>query len=696
MRLPAALCSLLILSLPALAQTNPCLGAPDLRAAIHRFEQSTRTVPTAEKRTQLEALRRQFPDEFLIERLYLYLLRWGYPTELDSFRDSLVARAVAEPENAFALTLAANALIGESTPRAVELAHRAAKLNFPWAELALADIYTRGTFTNKQKSNAHFAAFAAACDGYIPDHARYLMGRAASAETQSFVARRLREMLASSTDPQFLLNYEFLWGLEFRTTPAAGHPALRQRIAQDLQRLESLDLPLSAPLLALFKSAATQSSAPPDKLKSLDDRLTKAFPTSQQAYRIAYDAWAKSNKEPEDHNDKAAWDRWNRSFFNFAKTAAAQYTEAEWLPDSLASHALAAALVSEDEALALLRPVVASNASRNPAAAWPYLVAASQLLERGLAPRQALLWARLAWDRALTERGDNHPEDTWTEEQKSNMLGSWGDRYYPAHILLQALIANQENTVPAALRAIVEQPLHPALKPARRAAYLHTRARLARLDDKPASALAYYQAALRERPDSPKPWRGILQDELLAEAESYFLSQGGTGETFALWSAVPPPKEASKEGRWDKPAKDLPAFELPSLSGQTYKLKQLEGKALLINLWATWCGPCRAELPKLQKLYEQTKSRQDVQVLTFNIDEDLGLVEPYMKENAYSFPVLFAYSLTRELLEGIGIPQNWIVSPQGKWLWTQMGFDGSDPDWVRTMIAKLEAAKSGQ
>jgi thiol-disulfide isomerase/thioredoxin len=88
----------------------------------------------------------------------------------------------------------------------------------------------------------------------------------------------------------------------------------------------------------------------------------------------------------------------------------------------------------------------------------------------------------------------------------------------------------------------------------------------------------------------------------------------------------------------------MPAFEMGDLSGKTWRIKNLEGKAVLINVWATWCGPCQAELPKLEKLYQQMKDRSDFQILTFNIDSDLGLVAPFVKDKGFTFPVLPAYS----------------------------------------------------
>jgi thiol-disulfide isomerase/thioredoxin len=95
-------------------------------------------------------------------------------------------------------------------------------------------------------------------------------------------------------------------------------------------------------------------------------------------------------------------------------------------------------------------------------------------------------------------------------------------------------------------------------------------------------------------------------------------------------------KTIPAEGRWETPKKSLPSFELADLSGKTWRLKELNGKSVLIDVWATWCGPCQAELPNLQKLYEQVKNRNDIQILTFDVDDDPGVVGPYLTDKGYT------------------------------------------------------------
>ncbi len=228
----------------------------------------------------------------------------------------------------------------------------------------------------------------------------------------------------------------------------------------------------------------------------------------------------------------------------------------------------------------------------------------------------------------------------------------------------------------------------------RESAYWLNRARLAVLDGRKADALAYYQFALQTRLSPPAPWHGRLQDNILDEARALWKDTGGTNVAWNLWIKPPGAKpQELTEGRWEKPTQTIPGFELADLSGKTWKLATLEGKSVLINLWATWCGPCNAELPHLQKLYDQVKERSDLQILTFNMDEDLGLVEPFMKEKGYTFPVLPALSMVHGMFSsGWGIPQNWIIDPKGVWRWTQIGFGGV-PDWEEDMVRRLEGVK---
>lgn len=331
---------------------------------------------------------------------------------------------------------------------------------------------------------------------------------------------------------------------------------------------------------------------------------------------------------------------------------------------------------------------------RNGPKVWTYANAAGKLLKKGWAPVRAHDWMEKAWPLAEEEDRVNLEDDTRTDERRKEITEDVGYRGYIATDYLRAIKLAGKKDIPAPLRAYLEGPM--PVKKADWSSRYRALAWLASVDAREADALAYFQESLFTREKAPKFFRGKLEDTLLDEAKAAFLKTGGTEKAFTLWSRPSEKTQALAEGRWEKPKKTLPAFDLADISGKNWKLKQLEGKAVLINLWATWCGPCRLELPHLQMLYEKTKDRPDVQVISFNVDEDLGLGDPYMKEQGYTFPALTAFGLVRGMFDGYGIPQNWLVDPKGNWIATQSGFDSTDTDWVSSMLKRLDAAKQGK
>jgi len=93
------------------------------------------------------------------------------------------------------------------------------------------------------------------------------------------------------------------------------------------------------------------------------------------------------------------------------------------------------------------------------------------------------------------------------------------------------------------------------------------------------------------------------------------------------------PDEAPQAG---KPA---PQFQLANPDGQLVSLSDLRGKLVLINFWASWCGPCRQEMPYIQQIYNEWQAKGMV-LLAINIGESPSQVEEFMQSQGLSFPVL--------------------------------------------------------
>ncbi len=90
----------------------------------------------------------------------------------------------------------------------------------------------------------------------------------------------------------------------------------------------------------------------------------------------------------------------------------------------------------------------------------------------------------------------------------------------------------------------------------------------------------------------------------------------------------------------DLVGRPAPDFALKSASGENLRLSEYRGDVVMINFWATWCGPCRQEMPLLDALYTRYQ-RVGFQLLGVNIDDDSGKAMGMVEELGVSFPVLF-------------------------------------------------------
>jgi thiol-disulfide isomerase/thioredoxin len=137
------------------------------------------------------------------------------------------------------------------------------------------------------------------------------------------------------------------------------------------------------------------------------------------------------------------------------------------------------------------------------------------------------------------------------------------------------------------------------------------------------------------------------------------------------------------------PAQERAAFpdlNLIDAKGGVQSLQSTLGQATIINFWATWCGPCRVELPELQELYNELAGKGAV-VLAVNVDSPREHVDPFMKRNKLSLPVYF---LEPEVEANLGIrslPTTVLLDAAGKVVDTWGGYS---PDAMRDLRQQTE------
>ena len=141
----------------------------------------------------------------------------------------------------------------------------------------------------------------------------------------------------------------------------------------------------------------------------------------------------------------------------------------------------------------------------------------------------------------------------------------------------------------------------------------------------------------------------------------------------------------------NKPAVD---FALKGLDGKIVKLSALKGKVVVVDFWATWCGPCKASFPYLQKVYEKYKANPNVVILAVNTWENVSgkeredLVKKFMAENKYTFPVLYDQGFV-EKYEVEGIPTKFVIDKKGMIQFKSIGFLGGEK-MIEEMTMQLE------
>ncbi|MHB0983703.1 MAG: TlpA family protein disulfide reductase [Thiobacillus sp.] len=149
-----------------------------------------------------------------------------------------------------------------------------------------------------------------------------------------------------------------------------------------------------------------------------------------------------------------------------------------------------------------------------------------------------------------------------------------------------------------------------------------------------------------------------------------------------------PPLSHSLTRQAPKPA---PALKLKDLDGQPYDLAQLKGKVVLINFWATWCPPCRREMPSMERL-SQTLKGEAFSVLAVDVGENADTIETFtgQLDTALTFPILLdTRSRTMQAWKVAGLPTTFLVDKQGRIVASAIGGREFDhPEMIRA-IRKL-------
>jgi thiol-disulfide isomerase/thioredoxin len=136
---------------------------------------------------------------------------------------------------------------------------------------------------------------------------------------------------------------------------------------------------------------------------------------------------------------------------------------------------------------------------------------------------------------------------------------------------------------------------------------------------------------------------------------------------------------------------DTLKFTLTRLDGSPLKLDDQRGKVIVMNFWATWCGPCLTEMPLFEKAIAKYKDDKEVFFLAITTDEDRDLVAPFLKQYKFNLPVAYADYLNDHFAVS-SIPTTIILDRKGEVSFRQAGFNPRE-DFLEALSEKIEDAK---
>ena len=140
----------------------------------------------------------------------------------------------------------------------------------------------------------------------------------------------------------------------------------------------------------------------------------------------------------------------------------------------------------------------------------------------------------------------------------------------------------------------------------------------------------------------------------------------GLGVSLSDAGQMSPPSTQHADRNSVRVGDEAPNFHLRDLQGRTMSLSQFRGKVVLLNFWATWCGPCRIEMPAMERLY-QTISRKDFEILAVSTDpQGAAVTRPFQREMGFTFPILHDPDMRTGLTYGARtLPLSFMVDRQG-------------------------------
>jgi thiol-disulfide isomerase/thioredoxin len=628
------------------------------------------------------------PRDLFLHEAYQDAVIGGIGDERGKVVDEYRTLLAKNPGDPVFLYLLARAEYGWETKQAVAHLKQAisAASNFAPAHLLLARIDSAPAFDDPKEAAVQMDLFSELCPASVRVYPELLWSK--DRELVARTAARVRKGLAGRTDAEAAAAYPDLWSLEEAMERSDNQAANRERIRQDVELLRSHGFARNTHWLAATQNAADKLDHPEWVTEALKE-LASLYPRSTAARDLA---WSERNKANPVQADLAVSREWPGSlelaYSTFLAVMRDRSSTAQQVGDAL--ELLKLGLKNEPEAELTLPPVP--------------IDAAASLAEKGVRLEDIPDLVRLGF--TLTERSyaANSRSDLFANVARSaqRTRDDWYlQGYFP---LCEANIRLGRSAYSKDELATLEDILN-RMRPAEQASSeekfrqsekeawlwylkgLYAEKQGHKLD----ALVAYRNSIATYPPRRPRPDR---RDEVMQAAQQLWKQMGGTEQGWSDWAAHSPLMNfyagSGGPNAWAHLAIARPGLVLTDSRGNQWRPEDLAKKTSFVTLWASWCGPCRAELPYLEKLALRFKDRSDVAVLALNVDDDPKAMETALKELKVTVSSIAARDFAYEMLPTMAIPAAWLMTPLKTAMFT--ADNGVLDQWLERAAQAVEKA----
>lgn len=163
----------------------------------------------------------------------------------------------------------------------------------------------------------------------------------------------------------------------------------------------------------------------------------------------------------------------------------------------------------------------------------------------------------------------------------------------------------------------------------------------------------------------------------------------GTMQRGLLWTGIMDAKPAEEITNGTSLSEQDYRFTMITNEDETLSLNDMRGSVIFVNVWASWCPPCIAEMPTIEKLYSELKGHENIRFILLSMDEDKDRAINFMESRRFETPYMFPTSRIPSALSSMVLPTTYVLSKEGQIIYEKQGIADYSTQAFRNWLVEM-------